>query len=102
MWILRLNDMRSPKAEILTDVAKAETKEALLAFLAREAVETYQDGQWFKSYRSGGMLEWYNRPVFHDECHHFMDIKTLDFWMLDAIETTKTNWHYKVDPLPTV
>lgn len=62
--------MRFPKSEVLVAVAKAETIEALLAFLEREKVETYQDGPWYKSHRRGGLLEWYNPPLSYGEGRH--------------------------------
>lgn len=65
-WILRLNDMRSPKIEILSSAARANTREELLVFIERERVATYRDGRWSKSFRQGGPLEWFNLP-FGDE-----------------------------------
>lgn len=65
-WILQLNDMRHPKSEILTIVARAETKEELETFLGREKVVTYKDEQWNKAYRQGGPLEWFNPPFAQD------------------------------------
>jgi hypothetical protein len=77
MWILYLNDMRSAKFEYLEPVVRAETKEALKAFLARNEVESYVDEQWGKkwgkSYRKGGPLEWFNHPRGSDEDLHFVD-----------------------------
>lgn len=66
VWLLRLNDMRAAQIEILGTVAVASSREALVAFLDAEAVEPYRDGQWNKSYRAGGPLEWCN-PPFDDE-----------------------------------
>ena len=67
MWILYLNDMRFPKIEMTVAVARANTREALVAFLERERVESYRDERddglhWGKVHRKGGPLEWFNRP----------------------------------------
>lgn len=101
MWILQLNDMRSPKSEILTAVAKAETKEALLAFLARETVEIYQDYQWSKAFRLGGPLEWFN-PTSNLDCPHLVEMGTREECVLRAVRRANTYWDDEIDSLPTV
>lgn len=63
IWLLSLNDMRSPKIEIMTGVCWAETEQELLDLLEKEAVPTYQDDRFMKSHRKGGPLEWYNVPM---------------------------------------
>ncbi len=67
MWILYLNDMRFPKIEMTIAVARAKTREALVAFLDHERVESYREERddglhWGKVHRKGGPLEWFNRP----------------------------------------
>jgi len=62
MWILRLNDMRSPKAEMYEVVAKSEDNNKLEQWLQCEKVEPYQEDNWRKVFRKGGPLEWYNWP----------------------------------------
>lgn len=84
MWILQLNDMRSPKIERHTIICKAETKEELEEFLIHEQVEPYQDGQWGKCYRKDGPLEWYNPPFGGSMPVHLIDIGTEDSWAEDA------------------
>lgn len=74
MWVLMLNDMRAPKIEMLEPVARAESKEALQAFIDHEKVEPYRDGQWGKTYRQGGPLEWKNAPYLFDEDSHFINL----------------------------
>jgi hypothetical protein len=74
MWILVLNDMRSPKIEMMTEVARGSTQESLLRLLESERVESYSDGPWGKSFRKGGPLEWCNPPFAHELEHHFIDI----------------------------
>jgi hypothetical protein len=81
MWVLLLNDMRMPKIEMLEPVARAETKEALIAYLGSQEVETYQDGQWNKVYRKGGSLEWYNPP---SDDLSFRDVGHEDDWAANA------------------
>lgn len=73
MWILLLNDMRSSKIEMRREVARAETKQALVDFMARERVEPYRDGHWGKSFRQGGLLEWCNPPYDFELESHFFD-----------------------------
>lgn len=81
MWILRLNHMRSARAENLRGVACAHTKQQLVDFVEEQTVEPYQDKDkyiryWVKTFRKGGPLEWYNSPVASLENHHFYDIGT--------------------------
>jgi hypothetical protein len=71
-WVLFLNDMRFPKYEMLTPVARADTKEDLVAYLDRERVEKYVDGRWGKTFRRGGPLEWYNHPYEFAADDHFV------------------------------
>jgi hypothetical protein len=84
MYILQLNDMRSSQIEITSPVARAETREELEAFIERERVETYKDGQWSKSFRQGGPLEWRNPPWGFEE--HIIDVQTEDDWAARARE----------------
>lgn len=84
MLILQLNHMTG-KAEYAEPVAYAATREALLAFVEREQVEPYQDGQWGKYFRRGGPLEWFNPPPsgFFET---IVDIGTQDDWANRARE----------------
>ncbi len=74
MWILQLNPMQG-NFEYLTPVGRADSRESLVAFLAREQVEPYSDddgqnmmgGKLLKSFRKGGPLEFLNPPD-RDEC----------------------------------
>lgn len=59
-WVLFMNDMRSSNIEYNQPVCSAATKEALIEFYRKEMVESYSDGQWGKSFRKGGPLEWFN------------------------------------------
>lgn len=90
MWILQLNDMRSPKIEINTIIFKAETKEELEDLLVHELVEPYQEDKWGKTYRKGGPLEWYNPPFSGNFGVHLIDIGTEDSWAEDARSTYRT------------
>ena len=61
MWILRLNDMRSPRIEIMSNAARAESLKDLQALVERETVQPYRgDDGWGKAFRKGGPLEWFN------------------------------------------
>lgn len=89
MFILQLNDMRSPNAETLTPVARAETREGLEAFLKRENVAPYYEGdqvegRWFKVFYKGGPLEWYNPPRNSKE--YFVDMSTREDWIARACQ----------------
>lgn len=61
-WILMLNDMRSPKIEYSELAIVAGSREEIEAILTSETVEPYRDDGWFKTFRKGGPLEWFNRP----------------------------------------
>lgn len=86
MFVLELNDMRSSKIEHLNPVARAESKEALLAFMEVEKVEPYKDGQWGKCFKKGGWLEWYNPPYCGES---IVDVGTEEIWAENAIADYK-------------
>ena len=96
MWVLLLNNMMASQIEILTPIVRAETKEALQAYLDREKVECYRDGQWGKSFRQGGPLEWYNPPF--DERESFVFVGTREDWA----EQAAADWDAKVGALLSV
>lgn len=96
MWVMLLNDMRSPNIERLTPVCRAETKEMLMDFLTRESVPGYRDGQWGKSFRQGGPLEWFNPPYKNDENMHFQNAGGVEKW----IENARRDYEDRVMSLP--
>lgn len=96
MWILLLNDMRASNIENVRPVARAHERSVLEQYLARETVESYRDGQWAKSFRKGGPLEWYNPPFFHDES--FVYVGTEDDWAANA----RQDYRNKVLSIPNV
>lgn len=98
MWVLFLNDMRSSNIENLQPVCRAETRSALDALLQREAVPGYRDGQWGKSFRQGGPLEWFNPPWSGDERQHFQDAGTEADWAANAVRA----YQQRVMSLPTL
>lgn len=102
MWVLLLNDMRYSQIEILDAVAKAETKEELLAFLDGEKVEMYRDGQWGKTYKQGGALEWRNPPWNFKDGEHFVNVGTREEWATNAKIRAEERWDNQVAPLPQV
>ena len=74
MFVLMANPMRD-RFEVLRPVARGSTREALIAFIARERVEHYVDEfpgghgnelernyAFHKVFRKGGPLEWFNMP----------------------------------------
>lgn len=71
--VLRLNDMRGPKFEVLTQVCTG-TRRQLEELVSRETVPGYRDGQWSKTFRAGGPLEWFNRPMAHDPDTYFAPV----------------------------
>lgn len=96
MFILNMNPMTG-RAENCTPVARAETKEALLAFIESEKVEPYQDGPWSKCFRRGGPLEWFNPP----DCQlfpAFVDVGTLEDWKRRA----EAEWQSMCSQVPGV
>ena len=98
MWVLCLNDMRHPKSEHLTPVARAETAEALVAWVAGQAVEPYRDGPWHKAFAAGGPLEWYNPPLWAPESPQMVDVGTLEDWLAQARQA----WERKALALPEI
>ena len=80
MFVLQLNDMRSATPEMLSSVARAETKEELESFLEDQKVESYRDGQWAKSFKKGGLLEWCNQPYDDDQTFVDMDLWRKQWW----------------------
>ena len=82
MFILQLNDMRSSNVENLTAVARAESKEDLEQFMKAEKIESHTDGQWLKSFRQGGPLEWYNQPFSYDQT--IINVGSADEWASNA------------------
>jgi hypothetical protein len=67
MWVLRLNDMRSPNIEMRIDVAIAKKRESLVRLLEENSCAPYvESGRWIKSYKSGSILEWFNSPYSLD------------------------------------
>ena len=59
MFVLAMNQMQG-RAETYTEVARAETREALVAFHERLRVDPYTDNRWHKAFRKGSPLEWFN------------------------------------------
>jgi hypothetical protein len=101
MWILQLNPMTA-NFENLSAVARAETREQLVAFLLREQVEPYTDddgenmcgGKLRKSFRKGGPLEYLNPPD-RPEC--FVEV-SLDKWL----EQTRLEYERRVMSIMSV
>lgn len=94
MWILRLNDMRSPKIEMLTTVCRSDSFEALADLLVREKVEHYMDDRWGKVFRRGGPLEWFNEPFENP----FFQMKTEE----QMVEELRARYRADISDLPDV
>lgn len=77
LFALMLNDMRASKIEIKHIVAVSELRSELEHLVASETVEPYSDGNWGKSFRRGGPLEWCNPPYVFD--HPIIELRR-DGW----------------------
>lgn len=97
MWVLFLNDMRASNVENLHPCFRADTKEALLAFLEHEATQGYTEGKWAKAYRKGSPLEWCN-PPWNDGPEYIRNAGTREEWMAQAAR----NYDAQIMTLPVV
>jgi len=103
MYVLCLNDMRSSKIEILQDVARAETKEQLKAFVEKHKVEPYlTDERWSKVFKQDGILEWFNPPYDHQEEHHFRHITPIEKLLAEVTENIGTSYRKFLEEIPDV
>lgn len=96
MWILQLNDMRTPRIEIVMAIYRAETCGPLITFLEKESVPRYQDGKWSKSYKKDGPLEWFNPAS--GEKDGIINVGTEEEWVQDVKESFNTD----IMSLPTI
>ncbi len=102
MFILQLNPMMG-NFESLRPVARAETKDALMAYVEAQRVEGYSDedgqnmcgGKLNKSFRKGGVLEFFNPPD-REEC--FVDVGTKEDWAQQAM----ARYEQTVNSIPPV
>jgi len=95
--------MRSPKVEMLEPVAKAETREELVSFLAREeAPESWRDGRWGKSFKKGSVLEWYNKPYSTDIDRCIVEVPSKEDYAQQLYEAAKQDWEEKIGSIPNV
>ena len=103
--------MRSADYTHVEPVARAETKEELIAFLKREKVELYKDEglnhhhvgsgyKYSKSFRKGGPLEWRNFPLDFDSPQHFVDVGTKKDCITRASEAAVEQWDYQFMGIP--
>ncbi len=97
MWVLQLKDMRNIRIEHpATPVIRAETKEELEVFLKQEKGERYQDGQWGKTFRKDGLLEWFNDTSSDPEA--FVDVGDADIWA----ERARVDFQDRVLSIPEI
>lgn len=70
IYVLFMNDMRSPKFERLVPVCCSKSKVEIISFVESERVECYEEFKipelesgpyWAKHHKKGGPLEWYNK-----------------------------------------
>lgn len=103
MFVLILNDMCCPKAELGDKpVMRADNREALVVAFNSERVERYQDGRWGKSFRKGGPFEWYNPNAFNRQGPgpHIVDTGTEDDWADDAASEARERYQQTIAVLP--
>ena len=79
---LVLNPMRG-RMEEQRLIAVSEYRSEIEALLSGERVEPYRDENWNKTFRAGGLLEWFNPPTFLDR---------VDEWGHGIIELRRTGW----------
>src|SRR4051812_2991343 len=104
--------MRGP-AENRQPVARAETREELVAFIEAEIAEPTEDSgvesssayglrqhTYRKAFRVGGPLEWYNPPFGLDEA--IQDLGTREQWIARAVERAEQDWQYLCSTVPAV
>ncbi|MCK5020063.1 MAG: hypothetical protein KAS32_23620 [Candidatus Peribacteraceae bacterium] len=97
MFVLQLNDMRSPNVENMSPVARAETAEELIKFAEGEVAEKpYRDDNWYKQYLKDGPLEWFNPPFSSDR--NIIDVGTADDWA----EKARSQFEENIMILPVV
>jgi hypothetical protein len=100
MFLLRLNPVTG-NAEQFVTVARAETVEALLAFIRRESVPGYHDGGFWKVFRQGGPLEHYNPPgtsrAFFDA---ILYAGTLEERLEEATDRVRKDWAEMLRQVP--
>ena len=59
IYALLMNDMRHPHVEDLTVVAVSTDRSELVDLCGRDYAP-WTDGHWYKTYRQGSQLEWFN------------------------------------------
>jgi len=107
MFVLVLNPMRG-RMEDQHIVARASTREALIAFLARERVEPYTDVEsgytWRRSFRRDGPLVWYNDLQPSEELeqgafgHGIVEVMPL----AEVLRRTEESWRASIASIPDV
>jgi len=70
VYKLMLNRMTTPKIEYNDIAAIAYSKQDIIDFCEDEK-ERWTDGQWYKSYKRGSILEWFNTPSSYDKLDVF-------------------------------
>ena len=102
MYILSLNHMTG-KSERLTFVARSENRLDLVAMISRETVEPYQDGQWHKTFRAGGPLEWFNPPndrMQWNGCDCIFEPCSREEYVLNAAKEAERRWDTSIQRIP--
>ena len=100
-FVLVLNDMRMSNIENKMIACRADTREDLEKLLEAEYVPGgWTDGQWGKTFKQGGMLEWYNPPNdFFGQGIYPVDTNEM---IKKETESILTWWQHEIEPLPKV
>ena len=100
-FVLALNDMRSSNIENTMIACRSNTRESLERLMQQEAVPGgWRDGQWGKTFKQGGILEWFNPPdLYFGQGIHEIDT---DEMIRKETESVISWWHSKIQPLPEV
>lgn len=99
MFVLLLNDMRSAKVEMVAPVARSESRDELMAFMSRHTVEPYRDGRWYKTFRQGSILEWFNTM---DCFGRIEDMGTENDWIEQNVRAAVDGWREFIKTVPDV
>lgn len=86
IYKLLLNNMTSPKIEILDLAAWAFSKEELEQLLEKERVPHYHEDGYSKNFCKGSILEWYNPPFDNPYRIEWVEESVLkDFWVNNTV-----------------
>ena len=92
LYILTMNPI-TDRTESGRIAAMSYSKQALIDFYNQESVERYEDDNWSKSFRKGGLLEWLN-PLYSFEIGHYGHGIREEWANVDSLENIKYLYHF--------